>query len=59
MVALWLGVFIPRVNLNTAGWGILLGWTLWLIVLPVTIEILGFILKEKKGFVQSFKKKFT
>jgi len=40
MVAMFLGVLIPEVQLGRVGWGLCIGWTLWSIVLPLIIEIL-------------------
>lgn len=40
IVACYLGVFIERMNLGNEGWGILTGWTLWVIILPLLIEII-------------------
>lgn len=37
---MFLGVVIPTMNLSRLGWGIMIGWTAWVIILPLLIEIL-------------------
>lgn len=39
-MTLFLGVSIPQMMLGRIGWGIIVGWTLWSLVLPLVIEIL-------------------
>ena len=40
VVAVFLGVNISEMNLGRIGWGLVVGWALWSILLPLTIEIL-------------------
>ncbi|CAF0731342.1 unnamed protein product [Brachionus calyciflorus] len=49
IVALFLGVCISEMELDRAGWGIMIGWTLWCIILPVTLEILKLLFKAKQN----------
>ncbi len=37
---MFLGVIISDMNLGNKGWGIMVGWTAWSILLPLIIEIL-------------------
>jgi hypothetical protein len=36
---LFLGVVLPQANLGRVGWGIMVGWALWCIILPLLVEI--------------------
>lgn len=49
IVTCYLGVFIERMKLGNEGWGILVGWTLWVIILPLFIEILQISCSFSKG----------
>ncbi len=40
VVTIFLGVNIAEMNLGRIGWGLVVGWTLWSILLPLVIEIL-------------------
>ena len=40
VVTVFLGVNISEMNLGRIGWGLVVGWALWSILLPLTIEIL-------------------
>ena len=30
---------MSRMNMGQSGWGIMIGWTIWVIVLPILLEI--------------------
>ena len=49
VVALFLGVNISDVNIHSGGWGIMLGWTVWIFVLPVLIELLEYKFRVEKS----------
>ena len=49
VVTNFLGVNISRLNLGMTGNGILIAWTIWVILFPITMEIFGFIFKNKKS----------
>ena len=40
VVALFLGVNIEDMGLGNVGWGIMVGWTIWIVILPVFLEII-------------------
>ena len=41
VVSMFLGLLMPSMNLNEIGYSILIGWTLWLVVLCSTFESLN------------------
>ncbi|RNA38380.1 hypothetical protein BpHYR1_042958, partial [Brachionus plicatilis] len=49
VVACYLGIFIERMNLGNEGWGIMVGWTLWVIILPLLIEIIQLTCSNSKS----------
>lgn len=49
VVTIWLGVFIDRMNLGRAGLGIMIGWTIWVVVLPILLEIVTVMGKTKEN----------
>jgi hypothetical protein len=44
VVTLFLGVCMSQMNLGKMGWGLMIGWSIWSIALPLIMEIL----KESK-----------
>jgi hypothetical protein len=36
-------------NLNSSGWGTMIGWTLWVIILPLVIEIIQLVIPQNKS----------
>ena len=44
MVTLFLGSCISDVNLGSSGWAILIGWTSWIILLPILVELAKFVI---------------
>lgn len=44
MVAIFLGLNIGDMNLNTAGWGLMLGWLIWFTILLAIIELYGLVI---------------
>ena len=49
VVTLWLGVFIDRMNLGEIGWRIMIGWTIWVVALPILLEIVTAVGNTKKA----------
>ena len=49
MVAIFLGVNISAFNLQNNGWGIVLGWSLWILVFILVLEVLDFMSRPPKG----------
>ncbi len=49
-MTIFLGVNIQRMNLGSNGTGIMIGWTLWVFLIPIIIEIFGILTKNKKGY---------
>ena len=47
VVAMFLGVVNQDMNLGRVGWGLMIGWTIWCIFLPLIIEIVNQIIKIK------------
>lgn len=45
---MFLGVCIGDMNLGQAGWGIMIGFSVWCILLPLFIEILHRVLASSK-----------
>ena len=43
------GCLIKKMSLNDIGWGILMGWTLWVFVLPAALEIIDYKLELFKS----------
>ena len=37
---------MDRMNLGRSGWGIMIGWAVWVVILPLVIEILEFSLDD-------------
>ncbi|CAF0731318.1 unnamed protein product [Brachionus calyciflorus] len=46
-ISLYFGFFISDINLDATGWGILIGWSSWIIVLPLLLEVFEIIFKVK------------
>lgn len=46
---MFLGVFIEDMNLGRVGWGIMIGYTLWVIILPLIIEIFSILFENNKS----------
>ena len=46
VVSIFLGLIIK--NLNT-GWQVMVGWTVWLVILPFILELFDFFNKKKKS----------
>lgn len=45
---MFLGVFInDKMKLNSRGWGIMVGWTSWLVFFIILIEALFFVLYNR------------
>lgn len=44
MVAIFLGLNISDMNLNSAGWGLMLGWLIWFSILLAIIELYGLVI---------------
>ncbi len=40
VVTIFLGVCMSEMNLGQNGWGIMIGWSIWSILLPIIIEII-------------------
>jgi hypothetical protein len=49
-----MGVFLPKMALGNEAINVLAAWTVWLIILPLIIEILGIIFKNRKGELFSY-----
>lgn len=45
---MYLGVVMKEMKMASEGWGILLGWTLWIIMLPLIVEIFNMCFKGKR-----------
>jgi hypothetical protein len=45
----FLGTLIKTVNLGTIGWGIMIGWVVWVVILPLTLEIFQYLFSKQKG----------
>lgn len=41
---MFLGVLIEEMNLGRIGWGIMIGWAIWCILVPIILEILRLLL---------------
>ncbi len=48
MIALFLGASIGEMNLGSVGYGLLIGWVLWLIALIASIELFNFFSNRRK-----------
>ena len=48
VVSLFLGVLISDMNLGTNGWGVMIGWTIWILALPFILEIFKFLESSDK-----------
>ena len=44
---MFLGVLIEDMNLGNLGWGLMLGWTIWVVLIPLILEIIN--LKYRSG----------
>jgi hypothetical protein len=44
---MFLGVVNPKMNLGRVGWGLMIGWALWCVFLPLVIEICNQIIQIK------------
>ncbi|CAF1098188.1 unnamed protein product [Brachionus calyciflorus] len=49
VVTCYLGVFIERMNLGRIGWGIMIGWTMWVLILPLLIELVQVLCAQTKS----------
>lgn len=38
---------MPKMNLGNGGWGVVLAFTLWIILAGVILEVVPFVFKEK------------
>ncbi|CAF0906542.1 unnamed protein product [Brachionus calyciflorus] len=47
--AIYLGVCIEKINLGKIGWGLMIGWTIWIVILPVILEILQLVFSSEKN----------
>lgn len=47
---MFLGVFIDKMFLGSVGWGLMIGWTIWVLILPIALEVLSIINKRSKIF---------
>lgn len=56
VVAMFLGVVNPKMNLGRVGWGLMIGWTIWCIIMPLIIEITKqiIIIKRRGKFDYNF-----
>lgn len=54
VVAMFLGTNIEKMNLESRGWGILVGWSVWVLICVVLIEILYFFLQKRPGYFLSY-----
>ena len=50
VVSLFLGVLISDMNFGTNGWGVMIGWTIWILALPFILELFDFFFVHGKGF---------
>ena len=46
---------MDRMNLGRSGWGIMIGWCLWVVILPLVIEIFELLLESRSGKFSYFK----
>ena len=42
-------------NLNSAGWATMTGWTIWMFILPSTLEIFQLLSNKNKGKILNLK----
>ena len=49
VITIFLGVVIDRMNLGTSGWGIMIGWSLWVVILPLAIEFYDLLFENRSG----------
>jgi hypothetical protein len=49
VIAIFLGVTMSKMRLGRIGWGIMIGWVIWVVVLPAFIEIFKIIFEGRKG----------
>jgi uncharacterized membrane protein len=50
IVTIYLGVCMDDMNLGSMGWGIMIGWTIWIIIFPLILEITqAFFFRKRSG----------
>lgn len=42
VIAIFLGLNNPELNLGSTGWGIMIGWTAWAVIIVSIIEIVEY-----------------
>ncbi len=48
------GCSIDRMSMNNIGWGILIGWTIWVFILPAALEVIDYKLKQIKSPISGY-----
>ena len=57
---MYLGVVIKDMRLGDIGWGLMVGWTIWVVVLPVALEVIDFrSSRSKKSKIFQNKKDYS
>ncbi len=49
VIAIYLGTTNDKMNLNDNGWGIVLGWSIWFIILFLILESLKYLDEDNQG----------
>ncbi|CAF0731306.1 unnamed protein product [Brachionus calyciflorus] len=57
-VAIFLGVCMPEMRLGTVGWGTMIGYVVYLILIPIPFELVYYFFYTKNGGVMSDRRKF-
>jgi hypothetical protein len=54
VVALFLGVVLDEIDLENYGWGLVLGWTLWMFIIFLLLEILKILFASRRCKFKNF-----
>ena len=49
VIAILLGLLMDQLRLGKVGWSIMVGWLLWVVLLPLFIEVMSLFLSKKSG----------
>lgn len=57
VVAMFLGVILHDMDLGLSGQGLMIAWCVWVILLPIILELFEANHKKQKGIIYFFKLK--
>ena len=52
--SMYLGTVIKDMKLGEVGWGLILGWSIWVLIFPIVIEFIEVNFDLKKGLLVFF-----